>query len=194
MNALLTGEQALTRLMAGNQRYVTGNLVHPNQSPDCRLALHNNQQPFAAVLSCADSRVPPSIVFDQGLGDLFVIRVAGNIVDKSVVGSLEFAVVKLQVPLIVVLGHQRCGAVEAAVNGDDLPGLLDHIVQAIQPAVERVRNQPGDLLDNAVRANIRLVTDQLRSSKPILTPRIASGQLKIVSAYYDLVKGQVELL
>lgn len=194
MNALLTGEQALSRLMAGNQRYVTDNPAHPNQSPDRRLALRDNQQPFAAVLSCADSRVPPGIIFDQGLGDLFVTRVAGNIVDNSVVGSLEFAVDTLQVPLIVVLGHQSCGAVAATVSGNDLPGHLSHIARAIQPAVERVRNQAGDLLDNAVRANVRLVTDQLRNSKPILVGRTASGQLKMVPAYYNLANGQVEIL
>jgi carbonic anhydrase len=194
MNALPTSEQALSRLIDGNQRYLTGNLMHPNQGPDRRLVLSKGQKPYAAILGCADSRVPPSIIFDEGLGDLFVIRVAGNIVDNSVVGSLEFAVVKLQVPLIVVLGHQRCGAVEAAVSGADLPGLISHIARAIQPATERVRNLPGDPLDNAIRANVQLVTDQLCNSKPILADRTASGQLKIVPAYYDLVNGQVEIL
>lgn len=194
MNDLPTGQQALERLIAGNHRFVTGNLMHPNQSPERRLALGQGQTPFAAILGCADSRVPPSIIFDQGLGDLFAIRVAGNILDSSVVGSLEFAAAKLEVPLIVVLGHASCGAVEAAANGGDLPGQLPRIAQAIQPAVERARNQPGNLLQNAIRANAQLVAQQLRTSEPVLAGRVAAGQLKIVPAYYNLTSGSVEIL
>jgi carbonic anhydrase len=194
MNSLPTSDEALTRLIAGNQRFVRGSLIHPNQSPDRRLALSEGQTPFAAILGCADSRVPPDIIFDQGLGDLFVIRVAGNIVDNSVVGSLDFAVANLQVPLIMVLGHAKCGAVSATITGGDLHGHLSHIAQAIQPAVDSVRNQAGDLIDNAIRANIRMVTAQLRNSEPILASRLASGQLKIMSAYYDLESGNVEIL
>jgi len=190
----MTGQQALTRLMTGNKRYVSGQMEHPNQSPERRLALGGGQTPFAAILGCADSRVPPAIIFDQGLGDLFVIRVAGNILDSSVVGSLEFAADKLQVPLIVVLGHASCGAVTAAVNGGDLPGHLPYIAQAIQPAVARVRNQPGDLLENAIRANAQMVAEQLGTSEPVLAGRVAAGRLQIVPAYYDLKSGHVEIL
>ena len=189
-----TGEQALARLIEGNQRFATGNLIYPNQSLDQRLALVESQNPFAAILTCADSRVPPNIVFDQGLGDLFVIRVAGNIVDNTVLGSLEFAVIKLQVPLIMVLGHSNCGAVQATLKGDKLPGHLPGIAQAIQPAVESTRNQPGDPLENAIRANAKMVADQLCNSKPILFSQVAGGQVKIVAAYYDLESGQVEVL
>ena len=189
-----TAEQALTRLMNGNQRFVTGNLTHPNQNPDQRSVLVESQNPFAAILSCADSRVPSNIIFDQGLGDLFVVRVAGNIVDNTVLGSLEFAVLKLQVPLIMVLGHANCGAVQATLKGDKLPGHLPNIARAIQPAVESISNQPGDPLENAIRANAKMVADQLCNSKPILFSQVASGQVEIVPAYYDLASGKVEIL
>jgi carbonic anhydrase len=194
MNSIQTSEQALTRLMNGNQRFVTGNLTHPNQSPDQRSVLVESQNPFAAILSCADSRVPSNIIFDQGLGDLFVVRVAGNIVDNTVLGSLEFAVIKLQVPLIMVLGHANCGAVQATLKGDKLPGHLPNIARAIQPAVESISNQPGDPLENAIRANAKMVADQLCNSKPILFSQVASGQVEIVPAYYDLASGKVEIL
>ena len=189
-----TSEQALARLMEGNQRFVTGNLSHPHESPEERLALTRGQNPFVALLTCADSRIPPNIVFDQGLGDLFVIRVAGNIVDNVVMGSLEYAAIELHVPLIVVLGHTNCGAVQAAVQGGELPGHLPDIACAIQPAVESVRNKPGDLLDNAIRANAKLVADQLRNDDPALSERVEAGQLRIVAAYYHLATGRIEIL
>jgi carbonic anhydrase len=194
MDIVPSSEQALTRLIFGNQRYVAGNPAHPNQSPDHRLALSNGQKPFAAILGCADSRVPPSIIFDQGLGDLFIIRVAGNIVDNSVLASLEFAVVQLQVPLIMVLGHAECGAVQATIEGGELPGHLPYIVQAIKPVIEQVKDQPGNLLEHAVRANAQTVADQLCYQETVLANYVAAGQLKIVPAYYDLACGHVELL
>jgi carbonic anhydrase len=194
MNPCPKGEQALSRLMDGNHRYMSGNPLHPNQSPNHRLALRNGQTPFAAVLGCADSRVPPDIIFDQGLGDLFVVRVAGNIVDSTVLGSLEFAIVTLRIPLLMVLGHARCGAVEAAMSDGVPTGHLFHIAQAIRPSIEHARNAPGDLLDNAIRANVRRVSTQLRTCEPILAGRITSGQAKVVAAYYHLDSGQVEIL
>ena len=187
-------DQALARLIEGNQRFVTGHLAHPNENPDHRLALVKGQNPSVALLTCADSRIPPNIVFDQGLGDLFVIRVAGNIVDNVVLGSLEYAAVELQVPLIMVLGHTNCGAVQAAVKGGNLPGHLPDITCAIHPAVESVKNEPGDLLDNAIRANAKLVAEQLRNDDPTLSSRVESGQLKIVAAYYHLATGRIEVL
>ncbi|MEM7348774.1 MAG: carbonic anhydrase [Chloroflexota bacterium] len=193
-STIVSSTTALERLVAGNQRYCTGNMAHPNQNVDRRLAVSNGQQPFAAILGCADSRVPPCVIFDQGLGDLFVIRVAGNILDNSVIGSLEFAVVKLKVSLIMVLGHADCGAVGATVEGKSLPGHLPHVAEAIQPATSYVKHQAGDLIDNTIRANANMVATQLRNSEPILAPQFQADQLDIISAYYDLPSGQVEIL
>jgi carbonic anhydrase len=181
------GEPELQQLMEGNRRFARLMAIHPDQTSARRFSVATAQHPFATVLTCADSRVPPEIVFDQGLGDLFVIRVAGNIVDDAVLGSIEYAAEHLQVPLVVVLGHERCGAVEATLKGGKVHGHLGALTRAIQPAVEHSRRQPGDPLDNAVRANIRLVVSQLRASKPPI-------KVKMVGARYDLDTGVVELL
>ena len=145
-------------------------------------------------MSCSDSRVPPEIIFDQGLGDLFVIRLAGNILDDAALGSLEYAVEHLGVKYIMVLGHERCGAVDAAVKGGEIPGHIGSLVKAIQPAVEKVKNLPGDLLDNAVRANVTMVVQQLKSSGPILEELVKKGDLAIAGARYDLDDGEVKIL
>ncbi|MGA9176521.1 MAG: carbonic anhydrase [Desulfobacterales bacterium] len=146
------------------------------------------------MLSCSDSRVPPEILFDQGLGDLFVIRLAGNILDDAALASLEYAVEHLGVKYIMVLGHERCGAVEAALKGGEVPGHIGSLVKAIQPAVEKAKNQPGDLLDNAVRANITIVVQQLKSSEPILEELVKKGDLTVVGTRYDLDDGVVVIL
>ncbi len=193
-----TGEaDPLARLMAGNKRYVASRLAHPNQSAKRRAAVARKQQPFAAVLGCADSRVPPEVVLDQGIGDLFVVRVAGNVADSPGIGSLEYAVDQLGVRLVMVLGHSRCGAVDAALKaapGADLTPGLRSLVEAIQPAILPVKDRPGDMLDNAVRANVAHVVEQLRSTTPILASRAAEGKLRIVGAHYDLETGAVQLL
>ncbi len=191
------GEEPLARLMAGNKRFVASKLTHPNQGAPRRTALARGQQPFAAILGCADSRVPPEVLFDQGLGDLFVVRVAGNVADSPGIGSLEYAAAELRVSLIMVLGHSRCGAVDAALKtapGADLPGGIRSLVDAIQPAVLSVKDRPGDMLDNAVRANVVHVVGQLRSTKPVLAGLAGEGKLRIVGAHYDLETGVVEVL
>jgi carbonic anhydrase len=190
-------EDPLARLMTGNKRYVSGKLVHPNQGAKRRAALTSSQQPFAAILSCADSRVPPEVVFDQGLGDLFVVRAAGNVADNVGIGSLEYAVAVLEVPVVMVLGHSRCGAVDAAMKtapGTQLSAGLGSLVEAIRPAVAQVKDQPGDMLANAVRANIVHVVDQLKATKPTLEARASQGKIKIVGAHYDLATGVVALV
>jgi carbonic anhydrase len=189
-----TAEQAMERLMAGNKRYVASKQTHPHQTRERCVELSAGQYPFAVILGCADSRVPPEVIFDQGLGDLFVIRVAGNVLDDIVVGSVEYAAAHLHTPLIVVLGHARCGAVGATVAGGELEGHLPSLAEAIQPAVDQVKDLPGDLVDNAVRANARMVAEQLRSSQPVLSELVNAGALKIVAARYDLDTGVVELL
>jgi carbonic anhydrase len=188
---------SLEKLRAGNRRFVNGSRLFPNQSPAHRQALATGQHPFAAILGCADSRVPPETIFDEGLGDLFTVRVAGNIVDNASLGSLEYAVQHLDVPLVVVLGHSGCGAVQAAMAGGQQPGRIATLVTAIQPAL-RGLIKSGETLDqaltNAVRSNIALVVGQLRAATPILAPSIQKGTIMVVGAYYDLGTGVVEFL
>lgn len=183
----------LARLLEGNARFRTAMAAHPDQSPGRRFTLAMGQHPFACILTCADSRVPPELIFDEGLGDLFVIRVAGNIADDAVLGSIEYAVSHLKVPLVMVLGHEKCGAVEAALRGEQ-PGHVRALVQAIRPAVAAARRLPGDPLDQAVRQNARLVARQIRDSAPVLRGFVASGRLRVVAARYSLDGGDVTLL
>jgi carbonic anhydrase len=187
-------DEAWESLAAGNRRYVAGEQGHPDQTPERRRELAGGQRPFAAILGCSDSRVPPELIFDQGLGDLFVVRVAGNIVDAATLGSLEYAVHHLGVSLIVVLGHSSCGAVQATLMGGRPEGSIAALVAALQPAVEVARQQPGPLLDNAVRANVTLVAAQLQAAEPILAPAVASGALRVEAGVYSLTSGAVELL
>nr|WP_228053565.1 carbonic anhydrase [Nodosilinea sp. LEGE 07298] len=189
----LTPQQALDRLMAGNQRFTQHHLEHPDQSEARVKELTLAQHPFATVLSCADSRVTAEIIFDQGLGDIFDVRVAGNIATPEVVGSLEYAVELLGTPLLMVLGHERCGAVTAAVENGPLPGEIGTFVQAILPAVARVKGQPGNAVDNAVSANVRYQMEQLMRSQ-LVRDRQQSGQLQVVGARYDLDTGTVTLV
>ncbi len=157
----INGDEALKKLIGGNKFYVAGKSRHPHQTIERRTELAKGQNPFAVILGCSDSRVPPEILFDQGLGDLFVVRVAGNVVDNAVQGSIEYAVEELGVPLIMVLGHERCGAVKAAVDvvekGGELPGQIETIIDKIKPAVEKVKGKPGDLLENAINENVLMV-------------------------------------
>ena len=190
----LTAEQALKKLMDGNLRYTQQKRTFPDQSPARVVELAKGQHPFVIVLGCADSRVSPELLFDQGLGNIFDIRVAGNIVDDAVIGSIEYAVLELKTPLIFVLGHERCGAVTAAVNGKAVPGKISTLVAAIKPAVDQVKNQPGDKLDNAVRANIKMSMEQLKSTSSILSEAMKTGKLKIVGGRYDLDTGKVEMI
>jgi carbonic anhydrase len=155
-------EECWNLLMSGNRDWVAGRLQHPNQSKARREAVADHQTPFAVVLSCSDSRVLPEVVFDRGVGDLFVIRVAGNVVDQFAIGSIQYAVeVQKYTRLIVVLGHQRCGAVEAAVKNIPLPEPLASLVKSLHNAVEISRSWPGDHVENAIDANVHLVSDQL---------------------------------
>jgi carbonic anhydrase len=193
----LPGE-ALEMLLEGNRRYVEDRPRHPHQRRTHRHQVAAGQHPFAAILGCGDSRVPPEIVFDEGLGDLFVIRSAGHIVDDALIGSLEYAIGELGVPLILVLGHERCGAIKAAVeevlDGGEAPGHIEAVLAAIKPAVVVAQGRGGDLVDEAVRANVELVVGQLRRDEPILDERVRSGRLRIVGAYYNLEDGAVSVI
>ena len=189
-------DDALSRLLGGDKRFVAGNSEEPHGAAliERRHALAKDQKPFAVIVSCSDSRVPPELVFDASLGDIFVIRTAGEVVDEVGIGSIEYAIEHLGTRLIVVLGHQRCGAVSAAVSGAKDTGDIPDVLKAILPAVEETKGQSGDHIDNAVRANARDIAKRLQSAGPIITPLVQSGALKIVPAYYSLDTGQVELL
>lgn len=186
--------EAQRRLLEGNRRYVEAQASHTNQTAARRTGLARTQHPFAVVVGCADSRVPPEILFDQGLGDLFVIRLAGNILDDAVLASVEYAVAHLDVRYVMILGHERCGAVTAVAAGGEAEGHVSALVKAIQPAVDKVRGEPGDLVENAVLANIALVAGQVRSAQPILANLVRRGELAVVGARYDLDDGKVTIL
>lgn len=184
----------LQRLIDGNKRFTDSKPMHGNQTRERRSEVAKGQKPFAVVVTCSDSRVPPEIIFDQGLGDLFVIRTAGNIIDDIGLGSIEYAVEHLGVQLIVVLGHERCGAVDAAVKGGHAEGHIQNLIEAIRPVVEKEKNNKGDLLDNSVKANVQMVVKQLNSSEPILKEFVHEKKLTIVGARYDLDDGVVTIL
>lgn len=189
-----TKSSVLDRLLAGNRRFVEGKPLHQNASLERRGEVAKGQHPSAIIVGCADSRVPPELVFDQGLGDLFVVRCAGNVLGDAALGSIEYAVEHLNVELVVVLGHERCGAVDAVVKGGELPGHLNSFTPAIAPVVETAKKKGGDVLDNAVRANAQRIARQLEECEPILSEYQHLGKLRIVPARYDLDTGEVELL
>ncbi len=190
----ITPDAALQKLMDGNRRYIDQKRTFPDQSRSRILEVAKGQNPFATILGCSDSRVAPEILFDQGLGDLFDIRVAGNFIDNVVLGNMEYAVVELGVPLLVVLGHERCGAVKAALDGKPVPGHIGSLVRAIKPAVSATKGQPGDAWDNAVRANVKMSVKNLKARSPILAKAIKAGTLKVVGGRYDLDTGTVEII
>lgn len=190
----MSGMDILENLMEGNRRFVEGKAVHSNQGTARRKEIAQKQRPVAAVVACADSRVTPEILFDQGLGDLFVLRVAGNVVNEMFLGSLEYAVEVLGVSLVVVIGHKRCGAVDAAVKGGDAPGHIGYLVRAITPSVEKIRELTGDPVENAVRENVRDTVDKIKQAKPILNGKVEAGALSVVGAYFDLDAGTMEIL
>lgn len=192
-------EEGLRRLREGNARFVAGMPEHPRQDGARRSAVAGRQQPFASVVACADSRVAPELVFDQGFGDLFVCRSAGNLIDAIALGSLEFATLNFGTPLVVVLGHSRCGAVAATLDAIDdrtssssVAGSVGAVIAAIRPAVEHVRR--GDVrLASAVDANAKAVAARVRQSR-VLAPKIAAGTVRVVAAHLDIATGRVAWL
>ena len=192
--------EVLKRLLEGNQRFMKGEAASPRRGPDDFRPLAEGQRPIAVIVGCSDSRVPPELLFDQGVGDLFVIRVAGNVVKGAgapVKGSIEYGVAELGASLVMVLGHSECGAVKAAIkhleDKDALPGAIEPLVNSIRPAVVKARSMPGNLLDNALRANVAIGVDLLRDLQPIVAPAVKRGQVKVVGAMYDLRTGSVTL-
>jgi carbonic anhydrase len=197
-SALPTPDEALQLLVEGNQRWAAGLSERPNQDLERRAELATGQQPFAIVFSCVDSRVPPELVFDRGLGDLFVVRTAGQVIDDTALGSIEFGVEELHIPLVLVMGHERCGAVAATLEAIDHeaepPGRIGTLVAGIRPAVEATRGLPGDPLDNAVRENTRSAAHCLRGARPILDELVSHGSVMVVGGRYDLRTGLVEII
>ena len=190
----ITSDAALQKLMQGNRRYIQQKRTFPDQGRSRITEVAKGQRPFAIVLCCSDSRVVPEILFDQGLGDLFDIRVAGNFLDDAVIGTMEYGVAELGTPLIIILGHERCGAVKAALDGKPVPGKIGSLVAAIKPAVDSIKGQPGDAWDNAVKANVKMNVNKLKQSSPIIAEAVKAGKLKVVGGRYDLDTGTVEMV
>lgn len=191
----VNAHEALVRLKVGNQRFVEGRSDHPRQDISRIKEVASAQRPFATIIGCSDSRVPNEIIFDQGLGDLFIVRTAGQVSTYASWGSIEFAEEVLGTKLIVVLGHTKCGAVSAAVNLPEVPGHIVTLVNAIKPAVDQARrDKPADLLDAAIRQNVIMQVEQLKALEPLLAKRVREGSIRIVGAVYHLDSGQVEFL
>lgn len=196
-NMLVQPDDALQMLREGNARFVAIQPLRPHQTPDRRQeTVAEGQRPFAVILGCADSRVPPEVLFDQGIGDLFVVRVAGNVAGIDQIASIEYAVDHLASPLVVVLGHSHCGAVTAAVEGGEGHGNVPILLKNIVPAVNRVKaTNPQapmhELVDQAIEANVWEAIENLFSLSPIVAKRVKEGKLKVVGAIYDLETGQV---
>lgn len=194
----LTPNQALMALKQGNRDFLAGKPIRQDTNGRRRLEIARAQYPIAVLVSCSDSRVPPELLFGRGLGELFIIRNAGNTIDTVAMGSLEYAVAELNVPLVVVMGHERCGAVAAAVSvvqeGAKFPGSIGRMVEPIIPAVlDARRSQPSDLLDASVRGNVSRTVARLRQfSEPMVLDRLRSGKLRVVGARYDLDDGKVD--
>ncbi|HUB68323.1 MAG TPA: carbonic anhydrase [Candidatus Methylacidiphilales bacterium] len=193
-NVLSPGE-ALQRLRAGNKRYVSGVMQQRDFIAE-RKVLAGGQNPFAGILSCADSRVAPEYVFDTGLGDLFVLRVAGNFLNRDALASFEYAVKFLGTPLLVVLGHEKCGAVDAAVktvvDGAALPGHLPQLAESIRPAVQSAIKQGGDLLASAIRDNVLQNVQKLKTATPIISQYVDEKKIDVVGGIYKLDDGRIE--
>ncbi len=193
-NTPITSEDALHRLLEGNQRYAAMRQLHPHQTIIDRESLLEGQHPFAAVLSCSDSRVPSELVFDQGLGDLFIVRTAGHVINELVLASLEYAVFALRVPLVMVVGHAQCGAVSAVMGMQTLPGHLPELVAALRPALEKADPQAEDALKQAIHANSRFAAAYLMAQSTVINEAVTAGRLKIAVGYYELHTGYVHLL
>lgn len=185
-----TPDEALERLLEGNRRFASGAGTGLHRDLDRVRELSTGQSPFAAILSCADSRVPPELLFDQGFGDLFVVRVAGNVAGTEEVASLEYAVGPLGASVLMVLGHTSCGAVSATMAGGPVPGRISSLYTHIAPAIA----EAGQDLAAAVAANVRIQADLIRTSSPVMGDALQAGQLKVVGGVYDLATGLVSLL
>lgn len=193
----LSPDEALARLMEGNDRYAQG-LMRRHDFINEREALAGGQNPFAVILSCADSRIAPEYAFDSARGDLFVVRVAGNFASDDGIGSIEYAVAVLGTPLIMVLGHEQCGAVGASIklrkDNARFPGRIQGLAETLVPSVDKVLDKPGDLLRNAIKQNVADTVTRLKLASPVLADSLAQGQLKIAGGVYRLETGRIDII
>jgi carbonic anhydrase len=187
-------DEVLETLRRGNERFVNEKLEHPNHCKESREKLFSHQEPIATVLTCSDSRVPPVDIYDQGLGDLFVVRVAGNIIGDHTLGSIEYAVSHLHTPLVVVMGHASCGAVGAVASGVALEGHIATLTPAIQSAIKHVKETSGNAINNASKELARQMAKKLETSEPIIADLVKENKVKIVAAFYDFHTGEVIFL
>lgn len=198
VSSKISAREALNLLKEGNRHFAEGHMQHPNISRARRDdTMTNGQHPFAAVVTCSDSRVPAELIFDRGIGDIFIIRVAGNVISDNETGSVEYAAEHLNVPVVVVLGHTECGAVTAAVKGGELPGKIRTLVEQIQPAVAEARESGPDLqgvymIRAAIKENVKLGIKNLEEKSFILKELAEKGELKILGAIYNIYTGEVE--
>lgn len=187
----LSPDAALEELMAGNKRFTTGAMTsHEHDLAILKQNTIEKQEPFAAVLSCADSRVPVELIFDQSIGHLFVTRVAGNVITPEIIASLEYGAAVLGTKVLLVMGHANCGAVKATIQGKEVPGQISALYPHIQPAVD----QAGHDLEGASKANARIQAALLRESSTVVAGLVKEGKLKVVAGYYDIASGRVTLL
>jgi carbonic anhydrase len=200
-SAVPAADEVLRKLLQGNQRFLKGESTGLRRKPEDFAKLAEGQTPMAVIVGCADSRVPPELLFDQGVGDLLVVRVAGNVVSgagATIKGSIEYAVSELNVPLVMVLGHTHCGAVKAAVNHirakDTLPGANADLVNSIKPAVAKAKGQAGDALEDTITANVEIGVERLRSLEPIVAGLVQKGRVRVVGGVYDLRTGGVTVV
>jgi carbonic anhydrase len=191
----ITPDAALQLLKEGNERFVNQKRSNPNQDMARLTEVAEGQSPFAAVLSCADSRVPPELVFDRGLGDIFVVRNAGNVATPEEIGSLEFGTLVLGAKVLMVTAHERCGAVKATMKGDEVPGTIGSILESIAPAVAGLEGKQDDpaSVESAAKSNVKLQIERLMAS-PVISELVTTGKLMVVGGYYDLDTGAVTMV
>jgi carbonic anhydrase len=192
--ARYSADQAFQKLMDGNLRFKSGHAINPNQGFDTLKKAAQGQSPFAIVLTCSDSRLSPEVIFDQGIGDLFVVRLAGNILTKEGLASIEYAIFVLGARYVMVLGHDHCGAVDATLAGGKLPGHLNELTAAIDPALQKNQCPAGDKLECAIEANVKYVVQKLSAAGPIVANKVASKEVRVDGAIFNIETGTVNLL
>lgn len=190
----LTANESLERLQKGNERYMFDHMEHPHEGAQRRLDLSTAQHPFAVILGCGDSRVVPELIFDQGVGDLFVLRIAGAIADDAVIASIEYAIEHLGTRLVLVMGHEKCGAVTAAIAHEASEGKINSLLSYIEPSINAVLYSSGDLLTNAIQAHVKQTVQAIQQAEPILSHESRSGNVLVLPAYYNLSTGRVDFL
>jgi carbonic anhydrase len=187
----MTPKKALEQLIEGNNRYKAEKLLHPNQSKESRICKAKGQNPFAIILGCSDSRVAPELIFDQGIGDLFVVRVAGNVVGSVELDSIDYSALYLKSSIILVLGHQSCGAIQAVIDGKTQD--IQSVAALIEPSLQLAKSQKGSLIENTVKDNVLYVVDSLKKT-PIIATLMKKKKIDVVGGYYDFQTGGVEII